>query len=74
MKIFGKPSRLVTGLGLMLLLAACEHTTLTSVSSGATFCQAYKRITWSDKDTDETIAQIKETNAVHTALCIKPKK
>lgn len=32
---------------------------------------ALKPITWSDEDTDETIAQVKEHNAVWKALCPK---
>lgn len=34
-----------------------------------TFCQGAKPIRWSQMDTDETIAQIKELNAIGGKLC-----
>jgi hypothetical protein len=42
----------------------------TSASTGAApFCRAAEPIYWSAKDTDKTIAQVKEHNAVGKKLC-----
>lgn len=49
-------------------LAAC----MTLTGSGATkplFCDIAKPIYWSAKDTDETIVQAKELNALGVKLC-----
>lgn len=40
-----------------------------SAQSAASFCKAAAPIYWSDKDTDKTIAQVKELNAVGKKLC-----
>lgn len=34
-----------------------------------TYCSVDKPITWSQKDTDRTIAEVKEHNAVHDSIC-----
>jgi len=50
-----------------ILLASCATT---MVSGGkADFCAVAKAIYWSDKDTAETVAQVKEHNAVGKTLC-----
>lgn len=51
----------------MLTPAGCATTT----GTGATkvFCGAAKPIDWSVKDTDDTIRQAKELNAVGRKLC-----
>lgn len=41
----------------------------TSAPPASTFCAVAKPIYWSSKDTDDTIAQAKEHNAVGKALC-----
>lgn len=57
-----------------MTLAGCVTTTgsrgPTSASTGAApFCRAAEPIYWSAKDTDKTIAQVKEHNAVGKKLC-----
>lgn len=47
-------------------LAGCA----TSPMPGAVvYCQIEKPISWSKRDTDQTIREVKEHNAVHKALC-----
>lgn len=57
----------------MLTLNACGTTTGSDViepTVGAdTFCRVAKPITWSSRDTDETIREVKEHNAVYVRLC-----
>jgi len=36
-----------------------------------TACQAYGPIRWSVRDTDETIAQVRQHNAVYDELCLE---
>jgi hypothetical protein len=52
----------------LLILAGCATTTA-SVATDAVACSAFEPIRWSRKDTDETIRQAKEHNAVWAALC-----
>ena len=47
-------------------LAGCSTMTL---SSGVVYCEAAKPISWSKSDTDRTIAEVKEHNAVYKRLC-----
>lgn len=57
----------------MLILSACAS----RMGSGATdplpgadtFCRVAKPISWSSRDTDETIREVKAHNAVGKALC-----
>jgi hypothetical protein len=66
-------------LGLLLLLAsglslrACATEIPSSVQRATTppseFCLIAKPLTWSPKDTDETIASIKRFNCIGSALC-----
>lgn len=54
-------------LGSTLLLASCGMTT---VSGGTdTACGSFEPISWSQSDTDETIAQVKGHNAAWKAVC-----
>jgi len=47
-------------------LAGCA----TSPMPGAVvYCQIEKPISWSKRDTDQTIREVKEHNAAHKALC-----
>lgn len=52
----------------MLPLMSCA-TMMVSGETKATFCQIAKPIYWSVGDTDATIAQAKEQNAVGVKLC-----
>ncbi len=55
-------------LALLFILSGC--TTMTaSGATEASFCQVAKPIAWSSRDTDPTIEQVKEHNAVGAALC-----
>lgn len=49
----------------MLLLAGCA----TNRAPVNTFCLVAKPITWSAKDSDGTIAEVKSHNAVGKELC-----
>ena len=60
-----------------MILPACATTTSSAVPTDKVFCGVSGPIYWSKNDTDQTIAQIKERNAVWKALCVakaaKPK-
>ncbi len=57
----------------MLTLSACGHLTgsgETEPTRGAeTFCAIAKPISWSPRDTDQTIREVKSHNATGVALC-----
>jgi hypothetical protein len=52
----------------LLILAGCATTTA-SVGTDAIACSAFEPIRWSNKDTDDTIRQVKEHNAAWKAIC-----
>lgn len=54
-------------LAMPLILAACQTTTQTSVID--TSCLAIEPITYSRRDTAETVTQIRQHNAAYKALC-----
>lgn len=75
------PSRKPLLLALMLLaampiLSACAKMTgsggIEPVQGADTFCGVAKPIMWSSQDTDETIREVKEHNAVYVRLCRPP--
>ena len=49
-----------------LLLGGCATTTVTGVTSA---CSVWKAVSWSSKDTDRTIAEVKVSNARRKAFC-----
>lgn len=51
-----------------LILTGCAPTTVSS-GTEASFCGAARAIYWSTKDTDQTIAQVREHNAVGKSIC-----
>lgn len=56
----------------MPILTSCVTTMASSEIDAAhkkVMCEAFQPITWSGKDTDDTIRGVKEHNAVWTALC-----
>lgn len=72
---FAKPTlRASMLLFAMLTLSGCARLTGSGVieppvAGAHTFCSIAKPITWSSRDTDETIRGVKEHNAVGTRLC-----
>lgn len=66
------PALLVIALSLPIL-AGCVTTTDSSAGIEI-YCDNAEPITWSDKDTDETIRQAKARNAVWKELCGTRKK
>lgn len=58
------------------ILSGCVTTTVSNVKTDSVrvACQSFEPITWSAKDTDKTLAQIKEFNAAWVALCRTAKK
>ncbi len=62
-----RPVRL-SALILPAMLAGCGSTTNLS-GPDASFCSAARAIYWSSKDTDQTLAQVREHNAVGKTLC-----
>lgn len=52
----------------LLILAGCATTTA-SVGTDAIACSAFEPIRWSNKDTDDTIRQVKEHNAAWAEIC-----
>jgi hypothetical protein len=67
-KMLSSPIKPKMMLGALLLLTACAPQTPSSGSPDA-FCAIAHPLTWSQKDTDETIIGIKEHNAVGVKLC-----
>lgn len=57
-------------MSLSVTLTACVTTTASKGKTNtASFCQVAEPIYWSSKDTDETIKQVKEHNAVGVQIC-----
>jgi hypothetical protein len=54
-------------LAMLSTLAACQTTTQTSVID--TSCLAIEPISYSRRDTPETVVQIRQHNAAYKALC-----
>ena len=59
---------------LLTLLAGCVTTTGTAAidvhrASTLVACEAFQPISWSTRDTDPTIAQVKEHNAAYKSVC-----
>ena len=59
---------LLLALLLTPLLSACASRTAGSATEMA-LCDQFKPILWSDADSDKTIAQAKQANAVGARLC-----
>jgi len=64
-----KPRKLV----MLLALIACVGLTgcAKTMGSAGTECARWSPIYWSKTDTDDTIKQVKEHNAVYKRLCVK---
>lgn len=58
-------------LGILLVLISCAALTgcAKTTASGGTECARWRPIYWSRLDTDGTIAQVKEHNAVYKKVC-----
>jgi len=56
---------LLLGVVFLSILAACE----TSTNVIDTSCAAFKPITWSSRDTAETIQEVRQHNAAWESLC-----
>lgn len=59
--------RLVTMTMVLGAISAC--TTTASVQTSRVACEAFRPITWSRTDTEETVAEVKGHNAAYMALC-----
>lgn len=70
------PTSLNRRRGLAMLFALIACVTLTgcarTMASGGTECSRWRPIYWSRSDTEETIRQVKEHNAVFKKLCGRP--
>jgi hypothetical protein len=55
-------------LTLVPILPGCATTTA-SVGTDSVACSAFGPIRWSERDTEETIRQVKEHNAAWAAIC-----
>lgn len=54
----------------MLTLTSCATTTdFAGTTDASVACLSFEPIRWSPQDTDQTIIQVKEHNAVWRALC-----
>lgn len=57
-------------IGATLILAGCVTTTGSVATDPTTaICASFRPITWSSRDTDETIKQVKAHNSVYLAIC-----
>lgn len=54
---------------LSVTLTGCAMTTASKGPTSVGFCKVAEPIYWSGKDTEKTIAQVKEHNAVGKKLC-----
>lgn len=59
---------MISSASLTLILTGCASKT-SSGGTSLTFCDGAKPIFWSSKDTDGTIRQVKEHNAVGVDAC-----
>lgn len=62
---YDKPLKLTLALASGLLVANCSKTTATSETS----CTVWRPISWSGKDTPQTIGEVKLNNARQKAWC-----
>ncbi len=62
------PVRLFGLAMLLLIVPGCAMTTAT-VATNESVCDVWKPISWSQKDTDETIVQVKVNNARRNGWC-----
>lgn len=53
----------------LLVFMVCQPSAEPAHTGFARFCQTYKPVRWSPKDTPATVAQVKERNARWSALC-----
>lgn len=58
----------VLAIALLLILPGCATMTGTAETNGAA-CNVWKPISWSVKDTDQTIAEVKVSNARRKGFC-----
>jgi hypothetical protein len=63
--------RVVLTVLLMLPLAGCGKTMATVATTDAVCADAWRPISWSPKDTDRSILEIKQNNARWKAWCRK---
>lgn len=57
------------GLTLMLSTTLAGCATMMGTRATDTSCKAFVPISWSKKDTDQTIREVKSHNAAYKALC-----
>lgn len=55
--------------GLTLTAASCAGTTTIDAIERRVVCAIFQPISWSVRDTDETIRGVKEHNAAHKRIC-----
>jgi hypothetical protein len=66
-----KPFAIVCAASFIAILPGCATTTGSAAierAAGCTFCDCARPIRWSGRDSDATIAQVREHNAVGRAL------
>lgn len=68
MKRICRNSLMLTGLAMLSSLAACQ-TTKTGATDRAAVCSIFPAITYSSRDTDETVIQIRRHNAGFKSYC-----
>ena len=54
---------------LLMMVVSCRTMDISVIEADDWHCIAYLPITWSNQDTSETVHQIKQHNAVWSALC-----
>lgn len=58
-----------------MTLIACQSVKTNTIETSKPFCAVFKPIYYSgDKDTPETITQVREYNAAYEVLCVDVKK
>jgi hypothetical protein len=65
----GSIKHFVLALLLTYLLSGCAKTTAIVGTSSLRTCDVWRTISWSKKDTDQTIVEVKQNNAGRAAYC-----
>lgn len=73
-KAMKKPNKIVGALLAISILAACQTTNISerkvSASDSSWVCLAFEPINWASNDTQKTVDQIKQHNAVWDEICV----
>jgi hypothetical protein len=61
--------KMLFGLGMLSILGLTGCAKMTAIVGTEAACQVWKPISWSSKDTDQTIVEVKVNNARREGFC-----